>query len=461
MIGVMYKSPPSYTVSIRSKLRGVYIIMQRAIKLFICAAVFWVGLMMLEGKTFHNRESLRVSERTSFTETVSLPYKARPLLGKPISYGLGTQSANGGKVKALSLNNKGQAAAAGNGKTIYLTFDDGPSNNTPQILDILNKEGIKATFFTLGERVARNPDIAKRIVKEGHAIGNHTYNHHYKQLYGGFEEFANQVIQTDDAIYAATGIRSTLLRAPGGTHGNFDQDYFEALEAAGYRVHDWNVDSGDSKRRGVPAKEIFANIKGSKLADTLNVLLHDSTGHVESVKALPAIIRYYKELGYSFEVLDDKVKPMQFRVAKKLKWDRSAVSEQEKARLISFGKALEVSGKRQQSSWREPALIVHRGENSLVLDREKYSLIEGSIYVPLKELTEWMGGSADLEGEFGVIEASLSGKRMFWIADSWPSAKKGEPRRIDVPLRATLGEFGFGIESYVYTEDRREVWLQV
>ncbi|RJE89049.1 polysaccharide deacetylase [Paenibacillus sp. 1011MAR3C5] len=345
------------------------------------------------------------------------------------------------------------------GKVVYLTIDDGPSKYTPEVLDILQREGVKATFFALGEQVERNPDIAKRIVEEGHAIGNHTYDHHYDKLYGSFAEFANQVMRTDDAIYAATGVRTTLLRAPGGTHTNFDQGYFDALGAAGYHVHDWNVDSGDSKRRGVPASEIIANIKKSKLADTLNVLIHDSAGHGESVKALPAIIHYYKNLGYTFEILDDSVKPMQFQLASKPKWARGKVTDGEKAAIVNFGKALDASGSRQHSAEREPALIVHRGEESLVLKAGQYRLVAGSIHVPLQELVEWMGGAAERDEQSGVVEANLSGKSLFWMMDSWPPAEHTEAH-LDVPLRSTLGEFGIDIEDYTMTKDRREVWIK-
>src|SRR4029453_11475706 len=132
----------------------------------------------------------------------------------------------------------------------------------------LKKEGISATFFMLGEHVLQQPKIVKRIIEEGHAIGNHSFNHKYERLYGSFSEFAEQVMKTDEAIYRTAGVRTTLFRAPGGTYTNFDQSYFDAMAAAGYQVHDWNVDSGDSKRIGVPASEILSTIKSSKLGST-------------------------------------------------------------------------------------------------------------------------------------------------------------------------------------------------
>lgn len=484
--------------------------MRRVVKASICAAVFWFGVMEFGGGLLNKGEAALDLQRSSYTETVSHQYESRPLLGEPGSDagekesdqaaadtdGASAEQAvykpEGGGASASGEQESeeetgaedGSAAAAGqaaetagvvgkeatpeseavpvpnSGKVVYLTFDDGPSLHTPEVLDILKQEGVKATFFVLGEHVEQYPDIAKRIIDEGHAIGNHTYNHVYEKLYGSFGDFADQIMRTDDAIYEATGVRTTLVRAPGGTYANFDKGYLDAMEAAGYRVHDWNVDSGDSKRRGVPAAEIISNIKESRIADTLNVLLHDSVGHEESVKALPQIIRYYKELGYSFEVLSDEVEPMRFQLADRPKWSRGPVLEKDREMLVSFGQQLDARGERILSPNNEPALIVHRGEETFVLEADQYELVDGSIHVPLLTLTEWMGGEAELDEESGVIEAYLMGKRVFWMTDTWPPKEEKESLMLEVPLRATLGEFGVNISDYVYTSDHREVWIE-
>lgn len=475
--------------------------MRRVVKASICAAVCWFGVMEFGGGLLYKGEAALDLQDSSFTETVSHQYEARPLLGGPGSDAEETEpeQAGGGNTEtdmsdasaeqavykpggdedAASDTEVGQepesagvvgkaapseepaATEPKSGKVLYLTFDDGPSRHTPEVLDILKQEGVKATFFVLGEHVEQYPEIAQRIVEEGHSIGNHTYNHVYEKLYGSFRDFANQIMRTDDAIYEATGVRTTLVRAPGGTYSNFDKGYFDAMEAAGYRVHDWNVDSGDSKRRGVPAAEIISNIKQSRIADTLNVLLHDGVGHEESVKALPQIIQYYKELGYSFEVLSDEVEPMHFQLADRTKWSRVAVTEKDKEMLVSFGRQLDASGERSLSPNREPALVVHRGEETFVLEAGQYVLIDGSIHVPLLALTEWMGGEAELDEESGVIEALMLGKRVFWMTDAWPPKEEEESLMMDVPLRATLGEFGLNISDYVYTSEHREVWIEV
>jgi peptidoglycan/xylan/chitin deacetylase (PgdA/CDA1 family) len=213
-----------------------------------------------------------------------------------------------------------QASAAG--PTVYLTFDDGPSNLTAQVLDILHKEGITASFFVLGNQAESRGKVIKRAVTEGHTVGNHTYNHVYKELYGSFDQFWKQVERTDGIIRKITGQENMLLRAPGGTYSNFDAFYYYLLDSAGYRLFDWNVDSGDAVHKSVPAAEIVANVKASTLRDKMVVLMHDGIGHEETVKALPQIIAYYKAKGYAFKSLQPDTPKVQFPLTAS-RWKRS------------------------------------------------------------------------------------------------------------------------------------------
>lgn len=219
--------------------------------------------------------------------------------------------------------------------TVYLTFDDGPSKLTPKVLDILKKENIQATFFVCGDQLQDREDTIKRMVEEGHTIGNHSFNHEYSQLYSkGFSGFWEQIQRNEDRLEQITGSRPALIRAPGGTGTNFDAFYFYYLDQAGYSVYDWDVDSKDSRRKGVPASEIIASVKKSPLKHELTVLLHDGAGHEQSVVALPEIIRFYKEQGYVFAPITTDVKPTQFKVSSKLKWNRSMSKEQFQQQLI-------------------------------------------------------------------------------------------------------------------------------
>lgn len=210
-----------------------------------------------------------------------------------------------------------------NKPTAYLTFDDGPSAVTPIVLNILKEENIQATFFVLGEHAEKRPELIERMVEDGHTIGNHTYNHVYEELYSSFAIFWEQIQRTEEILYSIIRERPVHIRAPGGSFTNFDAFYYYYLEQAGYHVHDWNIDSGDSKRRGVSAEEIIHNVTNSHFTHEINVLLHDSSGHLESADALREIIHILREKGYEFAPLTEDVKPIQFRVADQLKWNRS------------------------------------------------------------------------------------------------------------------------------------------
>ncbi|WP_159887589.1 polysaccharide deacetylase [Paenibacillus puerhi] len=206
--------------------------------------------------------------------------------------------------------------------TVYLTFDDGPSGLTPQVLDILKQEDVKATFFVLGEQAEAQPDTVKRIVREGHAIGNHTFDHVYKELYAGFDSFWEQVQRTEDVVYGLTGVSMRLVRAPGGSYGNFDPFYYYYLSEAGYSVHDWSIDSEDSRAPRRTAAQLLGTVAGGPLGHEVTVLLHDGAGHQATVQALPGVIAYFKEKGYSFAPLTEEVKPVQQSVGRS-KWGRS------------------------------------------------------------------------------------------------------------------------------------------
>ena len=262
-----------------------------------------------------------------------LPPEAAPMPATPIDPAeLYAKLAGGDRTGGAAR--EGASLAEPTVPTVYLTFDDGPSKWTPQVLDVLKEYGVPATFFVLGKQAEANEETIRRIVSEGHALGNHTYDHKYDDLYGSFDSFWEQTERTNDVLEQITGERVSLLRAPGGTATNFDAFYFYYLERAGYKIHDWNVDSGDSKRRGVPASEIVANVKRTKLSHEMNVLLHDGAGHEESAKALPDIIEYFQAKGYRFDTLREETKPISFKVGKS-KWNR-AVDEAEHARLLAL-----------------------------------------------------------------------------------------------------------------------------
>ena len=189
-------------------------------------------------------------------------------------------------------------------KVAYLTFDDGPDEkNTDAVLDILKQEGVKGTFYVLGRNVKAFPETAKRIFEEGHALGNHSYDHDYNRLYASVGNYITEMEEADEAIYELLGVRPLITRAPSGRMGNFNAAYEAAIAENGYVEHDWNVSSADSAPGHPVAQDFIDNIAGQAVTDSAIILMHSSGGHEETVKALPEIIRILRERGYTFGVI--------------------------------------------------------------------------------------------------------------------------------------------------------------
>jgi peptidoglycan/xylan/chitin deacetylase (PgdA/CDA1 family) len=191
-----------------------------------------------------------------------------------------------------------------NTRTAYLTFDDGPThNNTTAILDILLKERIKATFFVIGIMAEKNPDILKRQKLEGHVIGNHTYSHNYNYIYSNTDNYLEDLKKGDQVLVSILGeYNRKLTRFPAGSFGK--HAYIRAIEDAGYKYVDWNSLNGDSEGKPRSAEELINRVKETSLGkDKLIVLMHDSPGKENTVQALPMIIKYLREQGYEFGVL--------------------------------------------------------------------------------------------------------------------------------------------------------------
>ena len=193
-------------------------------------------------------------------------------------------------------------------KSAYLTFDDGPDDvNTPAILDVLKAHGIHATFYVLGAMAEKHPEVLKRIFTEGHAIGNHSYDHKYQDLYQSKDTFIAQMQHTDDVIFNILGVRPFIIRAPGGTVGMFEGDYYDALNLLGYVEHDWNVLTEDATPEHPSAERqiqyVDRRTQGSLKDNMALILMHSNGGKEETVRALPGIIATLKAKGYRFGVV--------------------------------------------------------------------------------------------------------------------------------------------------------------
>ncbi len=200
-------------------------------------------------------------------------------------------------------------------KVIALTFDDGPwPHSTQQILEILKKNDIKATFFIVGEPLKEYPQFAEQVVAEGHAIGNHTWHHWYRKM--DQTTAAHEIDDTAALIYKITGVKTSIFRPPGGILNNGVVDY---VKKENYAVIVWSADSTDYSRPSVP-KLIHNVIKDAQPGGI--VLMHDGGGdRSHTVQALPQIIAELKKSGYKFvtipELLDMADKELKAQSAAK------------------------------------------------------------------------------------------------------------------------------------------------
>ncbi|NCB62540.1 MAG: polysaccharide deacetylase [Clostridia bacterium] len=201
-------------------------------------------------------------------------------------------------------------------KAVYLTFDDGPSERTPEILKILDEYGVKATFFVVGKSDEQSQQWMRDIVAAGHTIGMHSYTHNYKQIYSSAEAFLEDYNQIYNLIYEATGVYPQISRFPGGSingyNGSTYRDIISELVRRGFVYFDWNVANGDAAETGfLPAKTLaknaLANIASLRRAV---ILMHDSAAKKTTVEALPAIIQGYLDAGFTFQPLTPEVVPV-------------------------------------------------------------------------------------------------------------------------------------------------------
>ena len=193
-------------------------------------------------------------------------------------------------------------------KIVYLTFDDAPSKTVfKDILDILKKEDVRATFFVIGNQVKGNEEILKRAYDEGNSIGLHSFTHEKKNLYTSNEKFLDEMLTTQKAIEDVIGCSPKILRFPFGANNSFyklKKDLVKLLHDNDLRIYDWNADSGDGLNPHLSPSRILKNSKSDK--DTVVLLMHASPLHKNTAKALPDIIAYYKANGYTFKTIDCK-----------------------------------------------------------------------------------------------------------------------------------------------------------
>ena len=210
--------------------------------------------------------------------------------------------------KAIALKHVNQADSAEN-NLCYLTFDDGPSDRTLEVLDILDLYGVKATFFVVG---TAKTEYLPEILKRGHAIGLHSANHDYSRIYADVNSYLADIRQISDIVFKATGVRSNIMRFPGGSSNKVSAQYCPGImtdltarmESLGYSYFDWNVSSCDAAGGLVPKEKIVNNVlTGAQGKKSMCVLMHDWPANSTTVEALPDIIEGLDAMGFRFASL--------------------------------------------------------------------------------------------------------------------------------------------------------------
>lgn len=197
-------------------------------------------------------------------------------------------------------------------KIMYLTFDDGPSQHTQEVLDILKKYNAKATFFVTGEK-KEYEYLIKEEYKQGHAIGIHTFSHDYGKIYSSPEAYFKDIEKMNDVIEKQIGHKVKILRFPGGSSNTVSRKYCDGIMTQltkdvldkGYQYYDWNASNGDGNSNLSVSTLVDTGQKEVGEQEVVMVLMHDGAGSEETVKALPSLLEYYQKQGYEFRIIDD------------------------------------------------------------------------------------------------------------------------------------------------------------
>jgi len=204
---------------------------------------------------------------------------------------------------------------------VYLTFDDGPSKNTEEILSILKMYGARATFFVMDTSYNY---ILSDIIGEGHAVGLHTASHNYEEIYSSEEAFWSDIQKISDVVKDEIGLDVKIMRFAGGGSNAVSRKYSKGIMTSltrqagerGFVYFDWNCDVKDASGDDHSPEDIYFNMVkvADKLKGDINVLLHDRADLDSTVKALPWIISYFRARGYEFDVITTQTTPIHHKV---------------------------------------------------------------------------------------------------------------------------------------------------
>lgn len=188
-------------------------------------------------------------------------------------------------------------------KKVYITFDDGPSKNTDELLDLLAQYNAKATFFVIGHEGEESKRLYKRIVDEGHAIGMHSYSHDYEKIYKSVEDFEKDFTKISDLLYDSIGYVPDLYRFPGGSSNSrckklTIQPFISFLLERDLRYFDWNVENGDATGKSYTSEELAQNLlDGVEKKTTSVILCHDTNAKGKTLESMKIVLPTLVEKG--------------------------------------------------------------------------------------------------------------------------------------------------------------------
>lgn len=201
-------------------------------------------------------------------------------------------------------------------KKVYLTFDDGPSYLTDDILDVLAQYDVKATFFVIGTDDPELKKMYKRIVDEGHTLGMHSYSHRYQDIYASQEAFAQDLNQLENLLYEVTGVIPKIYRFPGGSSNTVSpismEFFIDYLKAKDVTYYDWNISSRDASEHLLSKDAIVRNsLYGIEENEETMILMHDIGDKITTLQALPEIIEALQDREIPLVAIDDETMPIQ------------------------------------------------------------------------------------------------------------------------------------------------------
>ncbi|QRF81910.1 polysaccharide deacetylase family protein [Bacillus altitudinis] len=197
-------------------------------------------------------------------------------------------------------------------KTVFLTFDDGPSATSNQLLNVLKAHQVKATFFMLGPQIQAHQAAVKRLYQEGHQLGLHGMTHDINRFYQNSESPANEMKEAQLILASVTGVYTRLVRTPYGSVPNLTYDQKVRLNQNGFIYWDWTIDSLDWRYKNSQYVQEVLNqlqmFEKNKPWEPKVILMHDQPS---TTNYLDSLITQLKARGYTFAVINETMPPVQ------------------------------------------------------------------------------------------------------------------------------------------------------